>query len=207
MTGVRRVPMFPLSTVLFPTAPLPLHVFEARYRTLVADCLAGDRCFGVVLITRGSEVGGGDQRVRIGTLAVIETAQPLPDGRWHLVARGTARLQVTRWTAEDPYPAAEIGPLPDPPVPDDHHLRRAESAVRRVRGLLSELGGDPALPGGVSFGKTPDEIAWRLCALAPLGPLDRQRLLELDDPAARLGLLAELVDAVGADVGRLLSGG
>jgi uncharacterized protein len=207
MTGVRRLPMFPLSTVLFPTMPLPLHVFEPRYRALVADCLAGDGSFGVVLITRGSEVGGGDERVRIGTLAVVESAQPFPDGRWHLVARGTTRLQVTRWLAEDPYPTAEIRHLPSPPAADGDELRRAESAVRRVRALLSELGGAPALAVGGSFGQTPDEVAWRLCALAPLGPLDRQRLLELDDPGARLKLLVELVDAVGADVRRILSGG
>ena len=67
----RTLGMFPLSTVLFPQAGLPLHVFEERYRTLMAECLDGDGEFGVVLIARGSEVGGGDQRVDIGTVARI----------------------------------------------------------------------------------------------------------------------------------------
>ena len=61
----RRLPMFPLGTVLFPYAVLPLHVFEPRYRALTEHCLAGDGCFGVVLIERGSEVGGGDTRFAV----------------------------------------------------------------------------------------------------------------------------------------------
>ncbi|HEX4162859.1 MAG TPA: LON peptidase substrate-binding domain-containing protein, partial [Acidimicrobiales bacterium] len=61
MSGT-RLPMFPLSAVLFPQATMPLHVFEPRYRQLMHDCLEGDPRFGVVLIERGSEVGGGDQR-------------------------------------------------------------------------------------------------------------------------------------------------
>ncbi len=64
-----RLPMFPLSAVLFPYASMPLHVFEPRYRALMRDCLAGDPRFGVVLIERGSEVGGGDQRSSRGRAA------------------------------------------------------------------------------------------------------------------------------------------
>src|ERR1019366_3591141 len=66
------MPMFPLSMVLFPGAPLPLRVFEERYQQLVKDTVDRGRAFGVVLISRGSEVGGGDQRLSIGTLAEIE---------------------------------------------------------------------------------------------------------------------------------------
>ncbi|HEY1734853.1 MAG TPA: LON peptidase substrate-binding domain-containing protein, partial [Acidimicrobiales bacterium] len=77
---MRRLPMFPLSTVLFPGASLSLHVFEPRYRQLTVDCLRGGCELGVVLIRRGSEVGGGDERVDVGTVARIETATPLADG-------------------------------------------------------------------------------------------------------------------------------
>ena len=84
-----RLPMFPLSAVLFPHATMPLHVFEPRYRTLMQDCLAGDPRFGVVLIERGSEVGGGDQRSRLGTRGVITRAAELPTvaGSWRSGAR------------------------------------------------------------------------------------------------------------------------
>lgn len=137
------MPMFPLSTVLFPYAPLALHVFEERYRAMVADCLAGDGSFGVVLIARGAEVGGGDERVDVGTLARIELAQPLADGRWALVARGTTRLKVATWEADDPYPRAVVDDLSDPPPGPDHAgLGAAHAALTRARALLSELGED-----------------------------------------------------------------
>ncbi len=85
--GTRRLAMFPLQTVLFPGAILPLHIFEPRYRKMLADCLSGDGTFGVVLISRGSEVGGGDQRVAVGTEARIEEASRFDDGRWAVIAR------------------------------------------------------------------------------------------------------------------------
>src|SRR5438477_8255812 len=109
----RRLPMFPLGTVLLPYAHLPLHIFEPRYRALVKDVLAGDGEFGVVLIERGHEVGGGDARFPVGTVArVVQTAE-LPDGRWLVDAVGTERFRVTEWLPEDPYPQALIEPVDD----------------------------------------------------------------------------------------------
>ena len=96
--------MFPLGMVLLPTMVVPIHVFEPRYRQMTKDCLDGEREFGVVLIERGSEVGGGDIRTDTGTLARIADAQELPDGRWGLVAVGTRRIRVSRWLEDDPYP-------------------------------------------------------------------------------------------------------
>src|SRR5688500_16539615 len=110
--------MFPLGTVLFPSMLLPLHVFEPRYRQLTAECIEHDREFGVVLIERGHEVGGGDSRTSVGTLARIVQAQPFPDGRWALAAVGTSRIRVVEWLPDDPYPRAELEPLPDDPASD-----------------------------------------------------------------------------------------
>jgi Lon protease-like protein len=207
--------MFPLSTVLFPHGYVPLHVFEPRYRALVADCLAGDRRFGVVLIARGSEVGGGDERLAVGTEAVIETAEPLPDGRWYMVARGLEPVRVVAWLADDPYPVAEVEAVAGATAggPGDavsgvgDAVHRAEASVRRVRALLSEMGESAALAADHSFGDTPDEIAWRLCALTPVNPLDRQRLLETASLVERLRLLVSLTDAAAVDLHRLLADG
>ena len=113
------VPMFPLQTVLLPTAVLPLQIFEPRYRQMIRTCLDGDRTFGVVLIERGREVGGGDERTDVGTVAQVVAATELPDGRWYVVAVGTHRLRVRRWLEDDPYPRAEVADwLDDPAVPD-----------------------------------------------------------------------------------------
>ncbi len=202
----RPLAMFPLSTVLFPHGRMPLQVFEARYRQMVADCLAGDGRFGVVLIARGSEVGGGDQRVDVGTVARIETAQELPDGRWYLEVVGLGTVRVTRWLEDDPYPRAMVEERTVPVAVQSEALEGAEAELRRVRALLSELDDIPAVPGGRSFGDTPEEVVWGLCAQAPVTAFDRQRLLEAPGPDQRLALLLELLRAVGDDVGRLLAG-
>ena len=208
MTGT-RLPMFPLSTVLFPRASLPLHVFEPRYRALMHDCLEGDRRFGVVLIERGSEVGGGDQRSRLGTRGVITKAAEMPDGRWLLVVEGECLVEVAQWLPDDPYPAAlvtEVRPLPGAkdPVP---LLEEAATRVRRTRGLLAEQGGSPALPPGelVDEGADPEAASWQLCAHAPLSAYDAQRLLAADDAAERLSLLIELLDDLERDLHRILA--
>ena len=200
--------MFPLSSGPVPLRPSALHVFEPRYRALVADCLAGDGRFGVVLITRGSEVGGGDHRVEVGTVASIDRAEPLGDGRWFLEAHGLGLLRVTAVARRGPLPAGRgRGGRRRARRRRRTALRRAEAEVRRVRGLLSELGDVPAVPGSMALGDTPDEVAWRLCALAPVNAFDRQRLLEAPGPDERLALLLDLVRAVGDDVGRMLAGG
>ena len=208
--------MFPLSTVLFPHAPLPLHVFEPRYQALVADCLRHRGEFGVVLIARGSEVGGGDQRVDVGTLARIERAFPLPGGRWNLLTRGTHRIRVVEWLPDDPYPVALVEALPSRPLAAGPgvigaggagDLEETMAVVRRFRALLSETGRAPALAGGLELDADPEVATWQACALAPVTPFDAQRLLEIDDTGARLAELAELSAAWADDLSRLLADG
>lgn len=199
--------MFPLSTVLFPYDRVQLHVFEPRYRRLVADCLAGDGRFGVVLIARGSEVGGGDERMDVGTVASIEAAEAVGEGRWHLVAAGQDLVRVTRWVDDDPYPRAMVENIHRARTEDGVALQRAEAELRRVLALVSELGETSAVPPAASFGESPEEVSWRLCALAPVNVFDRQRLLEAPGPIERLALLLDLLRDVGDDVGRILAGG
>lgn len=203
--------MFPLSTVLFPGALLPLHVFEARYRCLMADCLEREKEFGVVLITRGSEVGGGDERVDLGTLARITRLDQLEDGRILLTVEGMQRIGVEEWLADDPYPRALVTELEDDRVVEGDALRSATgaaiSALRRLRSLLSELGDIPALPHDLDLESELDTGGWQLCALAPLNLIDRQRLLASPDPVGRMTLLHELSAAMADDVAALLAGG
>jgi Lon protease-like protein len=187
--------MFPLGTVLFPHQSLSLHVFEPRYRTMMKDLLAGGREFGVVLIARGSDVGGGDTRFDIGTVArIVETAEA-DDGRWALATVGTRRIRVTEWLDEDPYPRALIADLPDTSLSrfDLHLFERAERAVRRSLALKAELL-EPAAPFSTKLDDDPAVAAWQVAGIAPLGPLDRQVLLELPGPVDRLRRLAELVE-------------
>jgi uncharacterized protein len=201
--------MFPLSAVLFPHGTMPLHVFEPRYRALMRDCLEGDPRFGVVLIERGSEVGGGDVRAPLGTRGVITRAAELPDGRWVLEVRGESVVVIDEWLPDDPYPLALVH---DPePVPDQPHpgplLDDAAQRVRRARAVLSEHGGGPPLEPGHALdgGGDPDLAAWQLCGAAPLNAYDAQRLLVADGPAERLALLVELMDDLDLDLRRMLA--
>jgi len=203
-----RMGMFPLSAVLYPHAHIPLHIFEPRYRALTRDCLAGDSRFGVVLIERGAEVGGGDQRMAVGTRAVITKAAALSDGRWLLLVRGDVRIRVGEWLDDDPYPLAmveEWAPRVEVVRPD--LLQQAEQSVRRTRGLLSESGATSALPAETQFDADPEVASWQLCAEAPLTMFDAQRVLSAPGTAERLSLLLELTEAMEQDLHRMLASG
>jgi Lon protease-like protein len=190
--------MFPLGAVLFPHVVLPLHVFEPRYRQLTRDCLAGDREFGVVLIERGHEVGGGDSRFPEGTVAHILEAAEFDDGRWALVTVGTRRIRVCEWLPDAPYPQALVEDAPDVPMDPaatgDDDLRAAERAVRRAIALKIELDEPVGAPHGFELAVDPTVAGWQLAAVAPFGPVDQLRILREDDPVARLQLVASMAE-------------
>ncbi|MEM7341467.1 MAG: LON peptidase substrate-binding domain-containing protein [Actinomycetota bacterium] len=187
-------PQFPLGTVLFPTMVLPLHVFEMRYRALVKDVLDGDNEFGVALIERGSEVGGGDQRTQVGTLARVVQAEELADGRWAVVTVGSERFRVQEWLDDAPYPRAEIELWPDEAPGPDAPGRYADvtAKFKRCLALASESGVDvgpvPETADDVTLG------SMQMSALAPVTTHDKQRLLAAPGPDERLTLLNELLD-------------
>jgi ATP-dependent Lon protease len=197
----RHLAMFPLGTVLVPHAHLPLHIFEPRYRALTQDCLAGDREFGVVLIERGSEVGGGDVRFEVGTVARIVQAVELPDGRWLLDTVGTDRIRILSWLPDDPYPQAEVEELSEGPSgAEAAELRdQVERHLRQVLALQVELG-YPAPSATLELDPDPAVAAYQAAILSPTGPMDTQRVLEEPGPTERLrrvlGLLEEARDVL-----------
>ncbi len=196
------LPQFPLGSALVPGAVLPLQVFEPRYRAMVADLLdEGGRFhgspFGVVLIERGHEVGGDDVRTDVGTAARIVDHRRLPDGRTALITVGTERYRVVRWLDDDPYPLAEVEWWPDDDAPGADLGGRADAVaavLRRTWALAAEAGHHVGpLP---TFADGATERSFQLLAVAPLGPLDRHRLLCAPSTAERLdGLEAQLRDA------------
>lgn len=193
--GTHALPMFPLGSVLFPGMVLPLHVFEPRYRALVRDVLAGDRTFGVTLIERGHEVGGGDVRTDVGTRAQVLEAEELDDGRWVLVAVGRSRLRVVAWLPDDPYPCATVTELPEPPPgPDAVDLReRVADRLRTVLALRAELG-EATVPLATELDDDPVAGSYQAAILAGANPLDAHRLLTAASAADRLRLLLEVLD-------------
>lgn len=200
--------MFPLGTALLPGEPLPLRIFEPRYRAMLGDCLDGpyaDARFGVVLIARGSEVGGGDVRHDVGTFAAIDAVDRLPDGRATVVCSGTARFRVVEWLPDDPYPRARVQTLADLEFTDAAHTRLRDQGAR-IRELVGDFARardvDPAQLQAIfddsSVDADPVRTLYRWVASLPAGPLDRQRLLEAADADAALDALTEAAEGFAA---------
>ena len=189
--------MFPLGSVLFPHMPLPLRVFEPRYLAMLADILKDEPSeFGVVLIERGQEVGGGDVRVATGTLARVSDLDTA-DEAVLMIAQGAARFEVREWLDDAPYPKALVQELPEPewdpalqPV-----LADAEALVRRVLKRLADEELSP-WPADVGLDEDPSAAAWQLAAIAPLNALDQVELLQSDSYERLLTRLVELVTEV-----------
>lgn len=184
--------MFPLGSVLFPHTPLLLRIFEPRYLTMVGRLLdQDDPQFGVVLIERGHEAGGGDTRSTVGTMArLVEVEAGSED--LHIVSVGGARFTVDRWLDDDPHPRAETTLLP--PLTWDDALtplwNEAERIVRRVLARAAELG-PTRWDADIELSDEPLESIWQLAAIAPLGEFDQHVLLRSTTAG---GLLREIID-------------
>ena len=191
-----ELPMFPLGSVLLPQQELSLHVFEPRYLELLETCLAADRLFGVVLISRGSEVGGGDERTNVGTVARIDQVRPLPGGRQAVLAHGLSRLRVLTWLMDDPYPKAQVVAWPCEPerlaaAELASRFDAAEQLARRVWALRREMGSnEPEIPEDYPQ-DSPGSFS--LANQVPLQPYDRQQLLTAPTVSARLERLTEFL--------------
>jgi Lon protease-like protein len=148
----------------------------------------------VVLIERGSEVGGDDVRTDIGTMARILEAQELPDGRWVLATVGVGRIDVEEWLPDEPYPRAVTSPWPDRPPETDLTAPYAEASalLRRALALQAELG-ESTVPSTVPLPDDAETGSFHVAALGPFGPLDQQRLLAAPGPDRRLELATELL--------------
>jgi Lon protease-like protein len=188
-----------LGTVLLPGVVLPLHVFEPRYQQLVRDCVdSTEHEFGVVLIDRGSEVGGGDTRSDVGVVATMLQVAALDGGRFAVMSVGTRRFRVTRWLPDDPYPRADVEEWPDGSVDvSTDRLEATAGRARRCAGLAVEMGDRSSVPEGDLTGE-PSADSFLLAAISPFGPVDQYAALCAPDPLARLDVIDRLLDDVEA---------
>jgi Lon protease-like protein len=198
-----ELPMFPLGSVLFPHMPLALRVFEDRYMVMLARILDDEPAeFGVVLIERGQEVGGGEHRFTVGTVAQVVQLEGA-EGFIAVVAQGDRRIEVTEWLDDEPFPRAVTRALATLSW-DDSLLplrERAEHEVRRALALASEYT-DVPWAASVEISDDPVEAAWQLAAIAPLGPLDQVSLLAAESMHQLLISLIELTDAAAQALGQ-----
>lgn len=208
------VPMFPLQVAMLPGEELPLRIFEPRYTAMVSDCLAAeDPSFGVVLITAGREVGGGDARSDVGALAHITEWADLGNGRYRLKCLMGERIRVLEWQPDNPYPRAAIQPWPDDPGEpvDVAAIREVEDRIvalfeRIASARGQEFNGRDVVTGADASG---DAGTWlyALTSRLPMGQADRYAVLAAPTAAHRLAALSDAVETVTAMVEFQLSSG
>ena len=199
--------MFPLQSAFLPDEDLPMQIFEPRYAALVRDCMRDDDPrFGVVLISQGREVGGGDVRCDVGTVARITECVDLAGwGRFMLRCRTGERIRVCDWLPDDPYPRAMVQVWPDEPGVSVT-VGQLEELEDRVMVLFERIAAarDFSLPGrDVVLGGVADTAdagvrLYSLAARVPIGPADRYSVLAAPSAAERLAALSDAVDSVAA---------
>ena len=189
------IPLFPLpNVVLFPNVFLPLHIFEPRYRRMVADALAGDRIIGMVLLRPGWEADyeGSPPVYPIGCAGLITHAEPLPDGRYNIVLRGLEKFRIVDEDVSHGYRMAQVESLLEDVGEADRAIIRAER--RRLEALLvpqpEGRGTDPKVPPSMAD----EDLVNALAQYLELEPVEKQALLERDGLLARCRSLIELLE-------------
>lgn len=194
MPPSRLLPLFPLPVVLFPGVPLPLHIFEPRYRRLLAECLDGDRRFGMLYCPPGV----GEESLapgHVGCVAHIESAEQLPDGRSNIIVTGVERFVFERYVeSAAPYHVGSVTEFADRAEP----VALLEELAERVREIFGRVAraartiaddSDP-LP---ALQDDPSLLAFGLAAMIDMEAEARQKLLMSRSAGERLEEIQSLL--------------
>jgi ATP-dependent Lon protease len=198
-----RLPLFPLSVVLFPGTPLPLHIFEPRYREMLADCLAGDRRFGITppgALTEAPDAG------TVGCMAEVRVNQELPDGRSNVLVLGGDRFVLTALLEESrPYHVAEVQPFDDDPasLPPEERAAALHEAYARYAELAREL--SDVEPAAGDLPQEPRALSFHVAAGVELDLEIKQRLLAERSTARRVEALLLVLPGLTAAAERALA--
>lgn len=185
------IPIFPLEvTMLFPGVSRPLHIFEPRYRAMVADALKGDRIIGMATLKPGYEAdyAGRPPVYEVGCAGLITEVEELSGGRYNIVLRGIVKFRITGEDQTKPYRLARVDPLPE--VLDEAEKATLSKYRQRLELLITE-GSDSKVPAGTSD----EELVNLVAQYLPLGLAERQGLLELRNALLRARALIELIES------------
>ena len=189
----RRLPIFALpGVVLLPETVLPLHIFEPRYRAMVADALEGDRTIGMALMKPGWELGGADPEVfSVGGAGEIVDSESLEDGRYNILLLGRFRYRILEETGREPYRQARVEEIGSLPFESEE---AAWQEVARLTGLFERLRSEIELPPLPGETLTPERLASEVTLRLRYAPPQLQELLETDSLPARFRALAERLE-------------
>jgi Lon protease-like protein len=189
------LPVFPLpNVVLFPNVFLPLHIFEPRYREMVADALSSDRMIGMVLLRPGwdRDYEGRPPIYSVGCSGLLTHNERLPDGRYNIVLRGIERFRIREEDHALGYRRAVVEPLPDEPLgaADRASILRQRVRLESMLGPRQSSAGDPRMPASMSD----EDLVNALAQYLDLEPLEKQALLEKPCLRTRAESLVELLE-------------
>jgi hypothetical protein len=186
-----EIPLFPLRTVLFPGAVLPLRIFEQRYLAMIRDCARNNTGFGVCLIREGEEAVSPVKTAQVGTHAQVVDWYTLEDGLLGVSTIGTSRFMTESvWQEDDGLFMAQITVIPEPPPCTGPEAYSVLSNI--LERFLEKVGSQYPQSG-------PDDlqdavwVGYRLSELLPLSGIEKQHMLELSDPIQRLQQLLDLM--------------
>lgn len=189
------LPLFPLNTVLFPGMALPLHIFEPRYREMIAFCSEAQRPFGVVLIREGMEVGEPATPFDVGTMAKIVNVDRLEDGRMNIMTVGTQRFRVVNvFNDRKAYIVGDVEPIQDASgtTPPTELTQQVTAGAQRYIAMIQAAAEQPLTP--LRLPSDVEEASYTIAAMLRVRNRERQRLLALDSTTDRLTLEKELLE-------------
>ena len=189
-----RLPLFPLpNVVLFPGVYLPLHIFEPRYRAMVADALKSDREIGMVLLKPGyeAEYEGRPPVYPVGCSGLITHAEPLPDGRYNIILQGIDRFRLIDEDASRPYRIGIVERLVDSGPLDGGRVRALRQRLEAlIAPMLEQAARELTVPPSMSDA----DLIHALAQYMEFDPLEKQALLEIDGLLARADALVDLIE-------------
>jgi Lon protease-like protein len=187
MSASRDLPLFPLpGVVLLPETLLPLHIFEDRYRAMVADALRGDRTIGMALLRPGGERAAEERIYAIGGAGEIVESEELEDGRYNILLQARFRFRVLGESAAGSYRVARVEEVPSVPFGSAGEQARAAG---RSRALFRSLEGGLELPALPSESLSAERLASEIALRLRYSPPELQSILETDAVQARFETL------------------
>ncbi len=195
MVNYDDLPLFPLHVVLFPEMPLPLHIFEPRYREMILRCREENSPFGIVQIQSGPETGGEAVPSLVGTTARIAQYEETEDGRMNILVFGDTRFQISRTRLVHPFLSGEVMPFGEDDAPTPGVAEAYDTVARLfkkyLRALLAMTGRSLS---ALQLPTEPEALSFAIASVlqVPLG--EKQKLLELTDTTARLKRETQLLE-------------
>lgn len=194
MVNYDDIPLFPLHVVLFPDMPLPLHIFEPRYREMILRCREEKSPFGITLIQSGADIGAEAVPRQVGTLARISQYEELPDGRMNILVFGASRFRITQTFYDKPYLSASVSLFQEEPADADAIEPMFDSVATLFRTYLQSLF---AMTGRtlstLQLPQEPEYLSYAVASVLQVPPQEKQALLEITETKQRLGRELEIL--------------